>query len=54
VRYLQTSGDARSIAKDRSGALDPLEPADLGAVVAKMAAHAGAAVIPATKESDHV
>lgn len=49
VRYLQTSGDARSIAKDRSGALDPLEPADLGAVVAKMAAHAGVAV-STTKE----
>jgi len=40
VRYLQTSGDARSVAKDRSGALAPLEPADLGAVVAKMAAYA--------------
>jgi phage nucleotide-binding protein len=49
VRYLQTSGDARSIAKDRSGALDPLEPADLGAVVAKMAAHAGVAA-STTKE----
>lgn len=39
VRCLQTSGDARSVAKDRSGALDPLEPADLGAILAKMSAH---------------
>ena len=36
ARYLQTASDARSVAKDRSGRLDALEPADLGAVVAKI------------------
>ena len=52
VRYLQTSGDARSVAKDRSGALDPLEPADLGAILAKMSAHTGAAA-PATTTTNN-
>lgn len=35
-RYLQTAADSRSVAKDRSGKLDALEPADLGAIVAKI------------------
>lgn len=36
-RYLQTARDARSTAKDRSGALDaPFEVADLGVVVEKI------------------
>ena len=38
TRYLQTAADSSSVAKDRSGALDPLEPADLGAIVAKIQA----------------
>lgn len=36
ARYLMTSTDGKSVAKDRSGRLDALEPADLGAVVAKI------------------
>lgn len=36
VRYLQTCADARTSAKDRSGALAPLEVADLGHVAAKI------------------
>ena len=39
VRRLQTSGDAKAVAKDRSGALDALEVADLGAVVEKITQH---------------
>lgn len=35
-RYLLTSTDGKSVAKDRSGRLDTLEVADLGAVVAKI------------------
>jgi phage nucleotide-binding protein len=35
-RYLMTSTDGKSVAKDRSGRLDVWEPADLGAVVAKI------------------
>jgi phage nucleotide-binding protein len=37
ARYLLTSTDGKSVAKDRSGKLDGLEPADLGNVVAKIA-----------------
>jgi len=37
-RYLMTATDGKSVAKDRSGRLDPWEPADLGAVVAKIKA----------------
>lgn len=40
VRYLQTAGDSRVVAKDRSGALAPFEPADLGAVIEKLIKHA--------------
>lgn len=36
TRYLLTSTDGKSVAKDRSGRLDALEAADLGAVVAKI------------------
>jgi len=35
-RYLLTATDGKSTAKDRSGRLDAYEPADLGAVVAKI------------------
>lgn len=35
-RWLQTSGDQRADAKDRSGRLDMYEAADLGAIVAKI------------------
>ena len=35
-RYLMTSTDGKSVAKDRSGRLDPWEPADLGAIVSKI------------------
>lgn len=35
-RWLQTRSDARVDCKDRSGKLDPFEPADLGAVIAKI------------------
>lgn len=35
-RYLLTATDGKSTAKDRSGRLDALEPADLGAVVDKI------------------
>jgi phage nucleotide-binding protein len=35
-RYLLTATDGKSVAKDRSGKLDAYEPADLGAVVAKI------------------
>jgi hypothetical protein len=37
ARYLLTSTDGKSVAKDRSGRLDALEPADLGVIVAKIA-----------------
>jgi phage nucleotide-binding protein len=37
-RYLLTNTDGKSVAKDRSGRLDVLEPADLGAIVAKIRA----------------
>lgn len=36
TRWLQTRRDARSDCKDRSGKLEPFEPADLGAVIAKI------------------
>lgn len=36
VRWLQTANDGKSAAKDRSGLLDPYEPADLGAIAAKI------------------
>lgn len=36
VRWLQTAADSKSEAKDRSGKLAPYEPADLGAIVAKI------------------
>ncbi len=36
-RYLLTATDGKSVAKDRSGKLDALEPADLGHIVAKIA-----------------
>lgn len=36
TRYLMTSTDGKSTAKDRSGRLDAYEPADLGAIVAKI------------------
>ena len=36
VRMLQTSPDATSDAKDRSGKLDAFEPADLGAILQKL------------------
>jgi phage nucleotide-binding protein len=35
-RYLMTSTDGKSVAKDRSGRLDVWEPADLGAIVGKI------------------
>lgn len=35
-RYLLTATDGKSTAKDRSGRLDAYEPADLGAIVAKI------------------
>lgn len=35
-RYLLTNTDGKSVAKDRSGRLDALEVADLGAIVAKI------------------
>lgn len=35
-RWLMTATDGRSVAKDRSGKLDAIEPADLGAIVAKI------------------
>lgn len=35
-RYLLTATDGKSVAKDRSGKLEAYEPADLGAVVAKI------------------
>jgi phage nucleotide-binding protein len=35
-RYLLTSTDGKSVAKDRSGKLDALEPADLGHIAAKI------------------
>ena len=35
-RYLMTATDGKSTAKDRSGRLDAYEPADLGAIVAKI------------------
>lgn len=38
ARYLMTSTDGKSVAKDRSGRLDSLEVADLGAIVAKIKA----------------
>lgn len=38
ARYLLTSTDGKSVAKDRSGRLDTLEVADLGAIVAKIKA----------------
>jgi hypothetical protein len=38
ARYLLTATDGKSVAKDRSGKLDALEPADLGHVVAKISA----------------
>ena len=37
-RYLLTNTDGKSVAKDRSGRLDTLEVADLGAIVAKIKA----------------
>jgi len=37
-RWLQTSGDQRADAKDRSGKLDMYEPADLSHIVAKIRA----------------
>jgi len=36
VRLLQTAAGTKVDAKDRSGKLDPLEPADLGAILAKI------------------
>jgi len=36
VRWLQTANDGRSVAKDRSGLLDPFEEPDLGAIAAKI------------------
>ena len=36
-RYLLTATDGKSVAKDRSGKLEAYEPADLGAVVGKIA-----------------
>ena len=36
TRVLQTTADGRVTAKDRSGALDKMEPADLGAIVEKI------------------
>jgi hypothetical protein len=36
ARWLMTSTDGRSVAKDRSGLLDALEPADLGAIASKI------------------
>jgi phage nucleotide-binding protein len=36
TRVLQTTTDGRVTAKDRSGALDKMEPADLGAIVEKI------------------
>lgn len=54
TRYLQTAADARSVAKDRSGALAPLETADLGLVVDKIKAavsnNAGGAASNADEE----
>jgi phage nucleotide-binding protein len=38
ARYLLTATDGKSVAKDRSGKLDALEPADLGHVEAKISA----------------
>jgi len=35
-RYLLTATDGKSVAKDRSGKLDAYEPADLGAIIAKI------------------
>jgi len=35
-RWLQCSGDTQYVAKDRSGALDTFEPADLAAIAAKI------------------
>ena len=35
-RYLMTSTDGKSVAKDRSGRLDVWEPADLGVIVGKI------------------
>ena len=38
LRLLQTAAGTKVDAKDRSGKLDPLEPADLGAILAKIRA----------------
>jgi phage nucleotide-binding protein len=37
-RWLQTTGDQRAVAKDRSGKLDQYEPADLSAIISKIRA----------------
>ena len=39
-RWLRTKADVRTEAKDRSGALDEFEPANLGAIITKIMAHA--------------
>lgn len=49
-RWLLTRNDGRSVAKDRSGMLDPYEPADLGAIAAKIR---GAAVVVAPSTSSN-
>jgi phage nucleotide-binding protein len=36
ARYLLTATDGKSVAKDRSGKLEAYEPADLGAIIAKI------------------
>jgi hypothetical protein len=51
VRWLQTQADARSVCKDRSGALEALEPADLGAIVDKIMAHADGGKVSTSQET---
>lgn len=36
MRYIQTFNDSHYLAKDRSGCLDPYEPADLGLIISKI------------------
>lgn len=48
-RWLQTAADAKVDCKDRSGVLDPFEPADLGAIIAKIKSGGGAPTDRGTK-----
>lgn len=52
LRWLQTAADGTYAAKDRSGALDPSEPADLAHIAAKIIASSAPMDAPADATTD--